>query len=91
MLELMGEWKRSNFCGELEKKHVDRSVTLMGWVQSRRDHGGVIFVDLRDKEGLCQIVFNPQHDPKIHQTAEQLRDEWVIAVKGTVTPGPRKL
>ena len=86
MLELMGEWKRSNFCGELGKKHVDRSVTLMGWVQSRRDHGGVIFVDLRDKEGLCQIVFNPEHDPKIHQTAEQLRDEWVIAVKGKVTP-----
>ena len=86
MLELMGEWKRSNFCGELEKKHVDSSVTLMGWVQSRRDHGGVIFVDLRDKEGLCQIVFNPEHDPKIHQTAEQLRDEWVIAVRGTVTP-----
>ena len=86
MLELMGEWKRSNFCGELGKKQVDRSVTLMGWVQSRRDHGGVIFVDLRDKEGLCQIVFNPEHDPKIHQTAEQLRDEWVIAVKGKVTP-----
>ena len=86
MLELMGEWKRSNFCGELGKKHVDRSVTLMGWVQSRRDHGGVIFVDLRDKEGLCQVVFNPEHDPKIHQTAEQLRDEWVIAVKGKVTP-----
>lgn len=86
MLELMGEWKRSNFCGELGKKHVDRSVTLMGWVQSRRDHGGVIFVDLRDKEGLCQIVFNPEHDPKIHQTAEQFRDEWVIAVKGKVTP-----
>ena len=86
MLELMGEWKRSNFCGELGKKHVDRSVTLMGWVQSRRDHGGVIFVDLRDREGLCQIVFNPERDPKIHQTAEQLRDEWVIAVKGKVTP-----
>ena len=86
MLEFMGEWKRSNFCGELGKKHVDRSVTLMGWVQSRRDHGGVIFVDLRDKEGLCQIVFNPERDPEIHQTAEHLRDEWVIAVRGKVTP-----
>ncbi|MXW22539.1 MAG: aspartate--tRNA ligase [Candidatus Dadabacteria bacterium] len=86
MLELMGEWERSNFCGELTKKHIDKTVTLMGWVQSRRDHGGVIFVDLRDREGLCQIVFNPERDPKIHQTAEQLRDEWVIAVKGKVTP-----
>ena len=86
MLELMGEWKRSNFCGELGEKHVDSSVTLMGWVQSRRDHGGVIFVDLRDKEGLCQIVFNPERDPRIHRIAEQFRDEWVIAVKGAVTP-----
>ena len=86
MLELMGEWKRSDFCGKLEKNDVDRSVTLMGWVQSRRDHGGVIFVDLRDREGLCQIVFNPQRDPEIHRIAENLRDEWVIAVKGTVTP-----
>lgn len=86
MLELMGEWKRSDFCGDLSKKHIAETVTLMGWVQSRRDHGGVIFVDLRDKEGLCQIVFNPQRDPKIHRTAEHLRDEWVIAVKGTVTP-----
>ncbi len=86
MLEPMGEWKRSDFCGEIGKKHVDRSVTLMGWVQSRRDHGGVIFVDLRDREGLCQIVFNPQRDPEIHRTAEGLRDEWVIAVRGTVTP-----
>ena len=86
MLELMGEWERSNSCGELTKKHIDKTVILMGWVQSRRDHGGVIFVDLRDREGLCQIVFNPERDPKIHQTAEHLRDEWVIAVKGKVTP-----
>ena len=86
MLELMGEWERSNFCGELTKEHIGKTVTLMGWVQSRRDHGGVIFVDLRDRNGLCQIVFNPERDPKIHQTAEHLRDEWVIAVKGKVTP-----
>ncbi len=85
MLELMGDWKRSNYCGELRKEHVDSSVTLMGWIQSRRDHGGVIFVDLRDRDGLCQIVFNPGGNPEIHRTAEQLRDEWVIAVKGTVT------
>jgi len=85
MLELMGDWKRSNYCGELRKELVDYSVTLMGWIQSRRDHGGVIFVDLRDRDGLCQIVFNPEGNPEIHRTAEQLRDEWVIAVKGTVT------
>ncbi len=86
MLQLMRDWKRSYYCGDLGKEHLDSDVILMGWVQSRRDHGGVIFVDLRDREGLCQIVFNPQSGEKLHQTAEHLRDEWVIAVKGKVTP-----
>ncbi len=86
MLELMGEWRRSDLCGSLGEDDIDRTVTLMGWVQSRRDHGGVIFVDIRDREGLCQIVFNPEHDVKIHETAEHLRDEWVIAVRGKVAP-----
>ncbi len=86
MLQLMGDWKRSYYCGDLGKEHLGSVVTLMGWIQSRRDHGGVIFVDLRDRYGLCQVVFNPQGGEKLHQTAEHLRDEWVIAVKGKVTP-----
>lgn len=86
MLEFMGDWKRSDFCGNVRTEHVGNSVTLMGWIQSRRDHGGVIFVDLRDREGLCQVVFNPERGEEIHETAERLRDEWVIAVRGKVTP-----
>ena len=86
MLEFMGDWKRSDFCGNVRRERVGDSVTLMGWIQSRRDHGGVIFVDLRDREGICQVVFNPERDRKIHETAERLRDEWVIAVRGKVTP-----
>lgn len=86
MLDFMGEWKRSDFCGDLRADRVGDSVTLMGWTQSRRDHGGVIFVDLRDRQGICQIVFNPERDKKLHETAECLRDEWVIAVRGEVTP-----
>lgn len=86
MLEFMGDWKRSDFCGNVRRERVGDSVTLMGWIQSRRDHGGVIFVDLRDREGICQVVFNPERDRNIHETAERLRDEWVIAVRGKVTP-----
>ena len=86
MLEFMGDWKRSDFCGNVRREHVGGSVTLMGWVQSRRDHGGVIFVDLRDREGICQVVFNPERNRKIHEAAECLRDEWVVAVRGKVTP-----
>ncbi len=84
MLELMGDWQRSSYCGTLRANDVDSEVTLMGWVQSRRDHGGVIFVDLRDRNGIAQIVFSPEHNVEIHTTGDKLRDEWVIAVKGKV-------
>lgn len=84
MLELMGNWQRTNYCGTLRANDVGKEVTLMGWVQSRRDHGGVIFVDLRDRDGIAQIVFSPEHNAKIHQTGDKLRDEWVVAVKGIV-------
>jgi aspartyl-tRNA synthetase len=85
MLEHMGDWKRTDYCGTLRSQDVGRSVVLMGWVQSNRDHGGVIFVDLRDREGIVQIVFNPQTNREIHEKAWALRDEWVIAVTGKVT------
>ncbi|MEW6145484.1 MAG: aspartate--tRNA ligase [Thermodesulfobacteriota bacterium] len=84
MLEHMGDWKRTDYCGTLRSQDVGRSVVLMGWVQSNRDHGGVIFVDLRDREGIVQIVFNPQTNREIHEKASALRDEWVIAVTGKV-------
>ena len=85
MLEHMGDWKRTDYCGTLRSKDIGRNVVLMGWLQANRDHGGVIFVDLRDREGLVQVVFNPQTNREIHEKASALRDEWVIAVSGRVT------
>ncbi|NIP29190.1 MAG: aspartate--tRNA ligase [Candidatus Dadabacteria bacterium] len=84
MLEFMSDWKRSNYCGDLRAGNENDEVTLMGWVQSHRDHGGVIFIDLRDLTGISQIVFNPEHNPDLHSVAEKLRDEWVIAARGKV-------
>lgn len=76
--------KRTHNCGELSRNHIGKDVLLSGWVHSRRDHGGVIFIDLRDRHGLTQIVFDPSHDKKSHQTAELLRRECVISISGKV-------
>ena len=88
MAEPLGNYKRSHYCGELRAHHVGEEVTLMGWAHSRRDHGGVIFIDLRDREGLAQIAFNPEADATTHSKAHSLRNEYVIAVKGTVARRP---
>ncbi len=80
-----GDWKRSCYCGEPRAAAVGNEMTLVGWVQSRRDHGGVIFVDLRDRSGICQIVFRPEVDPVGHEKAKQIRSEDVIAVRGTLS------
>jgi aspartyl-tRNA synthetase len=79
---------KSHSCGELRKEHIGVEVTLAGWVNRRRDHGGLIFIDLRDKEGIVQIVFNPETAPQIMQAAGDLRSEFVIKVKGKVTKRP---
>jgi aspartyl-tRNA synthetase len=76
---------RTEYCGTLNKKDIGREVTLAGWVLRRRDHGGVIFVDLRDRAGYAQIVFNPEHSPDAHTIAEKLHNEYVIRVTGKVT------
>ena len=78
--------KRTNTCGELTKKDNKKGIVLCGWVNSRRDHGGIIFIDLRDRYGLTQIVFDPKHDKKVHSMAEHLRREDVLQVKGKVRP-----
>lgn len=80
--------KRSLYCGQLRLEHVGKEVVLMGWVQSTRDHGGVIFVDLRDREGVVQVVFNPEVSPEAHRLAQELGDEYVVAVRGTVERRP---
>ncbi|MFH1066693.1 MAG: aspartate--tRNA ligase [bacterium] len=77
--------KRTHHCNELRISHENQRTRLVGWVNSRRDHGGVIFVDLRDREGLTQIVFNPEKNPSVIETARELRSEFVIEVAGVVT------
>jgi aspartyl-tRNA synthetase len=72
-LDLLGDWQRSTLCGEPRPADVGTTVTVMGWVHSRRDHGGVVFVDLRDRTGLLQVVFNPEHDAASHERAGHLR------------------
>lgn len=79
-------WKRTHSCGELNQKNVKDQVILMGWVNTRRDHGGLIFVDLRDREGKTQVVFDPRISKEAHLTAHRIRNEYVIAVKGEVIP-----
>ena len=79
---------RSAECGSLREKDVDTRPTLAGWVSRRRDHGGIIFVDLRDSSGLVQVVFNPELSPAACQVASQLRPEWVVQVKGLVRRRP---
>ncbi len=76
--------RRTHTCGELGADDVGTEVVLMGWVQRRRDHGGVIFVDLRDREGITQVVFNPEVSPKVHEKAHVLRSEYVIGISGKV-------
>ncbi len=80
--------KRTHTCGELNDKDVNKKVTLAGWCASRRDHGGVIFIDLRDRYGLTQIVFDPSNDIESHKNAESLRREDVVIVEGAVRKRP---
>jgi aspartyl-tRNA synthetase len=80
--------RRTHSCGDLTRQDVGREVVLMGWVQRRRDHGGVIFVDLRDREGITQVVFNPAVDAAVHDRAQVLRNEFVIGVRGQVDARP---
>ncbi len=88
MMDLMKGLKRTHYCGELSLENVGQEVVLMGWVHRRRDHGGLIFVDLRDREGIAQVVFNPEENQEFHQKAHQIRNEYVLAVRGKVRRRP---
>jgi aspartyl-tRNA synthetase len=84
MGDSLGELVRSHYCGELREGHVGSSVTVMGWVATRRNLGGLVFLDLRDREGICQVVARPEEQPEAHARAEQVRGEYVVAVVGEV-------
>jgi len=84
----LGSWKRSHRCGELTAEQIGQDVCVMGWVQRRRDHGGLIFIDLRDREGIVQLALDPDRDLASHQKAEQVRNEFVVAARGKVSPRP---
>jgi aspartyl-tRNA synthetase len=85
-LDFLGELRRTHTCGALRSTDEGKTVVLMGWVHKRRDHGGVIFVDVRDREGITQVVFHEDVGPTIHKRAEEVRPEYVIAVEGKVAP-----
>src|SRR3990172_5108910 len=78
---------RTHYCGTINETHLDQTVTLCGWVHRRRDHGGVIFIDLRDREGLAQVVFDPAN-PHTFSTAERVRSEYVLRITGKVRRRP---
>jgi aspartyl-tRNA synthetase len=84
-INTMGDWERTNDCGSLRKDDIGRVVVLMGWVHRRRDMGRLIFIDLRDRFGLTQIVFDEETDAATHKEAAILRNEWVIAIRGEVS------
>jgi len=88
MAESLGALKRTHMCGELRSDNIGQKVVLMGWVQRRRDHGGLIFVDLRDRTGLVQLVFSHGFNSEAFTKAEAIRGEYVLAVAGAVVPRP---
>jgi aspartyl-tRNA synthetase len=88
LVDQLGAMRRTHSCCELGAKDIGTEVVLMGWVLRRRDHGGVIFIDLRDREGITQVVFNPEVDTEVHAKAHAVRNEYVLAVRGRVDPRP---
>jgi aspartyl-tRNA synthetase len=81
---------RTHYCGDLRAKQIGETVTLCGWVDRRRDHGGVIFIDLRDRSGIVQIVSDPERTPASYEHADALRNEYVVQITGRVTPRPQE-
>ena len=87
-MDSLGGWRRTHTCAGLGPDQLEQEACLMGWVQYRRDHGGLIFIDLRDRHGLTQVVFSPEVAPEAHARAHVLRTEFVLAIKGVVRPRP---
>lgn len=87
-LDSLGDWRRTDYCGTPRAADIGRAVTVMGWVHGWRDHGGVVFIDLRDRTGILQLVFNPGDSSAAHEAAGHLRSEYVVAVRGTIRARP---
>lgn len=85
-MKFVSELKRTHYCGELNAQSDGKKVVLMGWVDGRRDHGGLVFIDLRDRTGLVQLVLNPSEEAM--STAKDFRGEYVVAISGTVRKRP---
>jgi aspartyl-tRNA synthetase len=90
VLDNLGDWRRSDDCAALRGEDAGRTVTLMGWVHRRRDHGNLVFVDLRDRSGLCQVVFTGE-DEGLQERLRPVRSEWVLAVRGTLRRRPPEM
>ncbi|MBF0397609.1 MAG: aspartate--tRNA ligase [Desulfobacterales bacterium] len=88
MLDILSDMRKTDHCNALTIVDIGKEVVLMGWVQRRRDHGGVIFIDLRDREGITQVVFNPEISKTVHEKAHVIRSEYVLGVKGKVCKRP---
>ena len=84
MLDALGTLKRTHYCGELRPEHAGEMVRLMGWIHRRRDFGPLTFVDMRDREGVVQVVFDEEKNADAHRRAKDLRSEYVVAVIGKV-------
>ena len=82
---------RTHYCGEVGKEDCGKKINLLGWVQRRRDLGGLIFVDLRDRSGICQVVFNPETYPKAHAVGHNLKSEYCVAVQGELAERPKEM
>src|SRR5580698_5119988 len=83
-LDFLGSLKRTHMCGDLRVEQAGEDVVLMGWVNRRRDHGNLIFLDVRDRTGITQVVLDKEASPAAHAKAEAARSEYVVAVKGSV-------
>ena len=81
-METLNGLKRTHYCGDLRESNINEEVVLMGWVQKKRNLGGLVFVDLRDRSGLCQIIFDTDVNAEAFAKAEKLGSEYVVAVKG---------
>ncbi|MBU1355522.1 MAG: aspartate--tRNA ligase [Candidatus Edwardsbacteria bacterium] len=88
-LETLGNWERTHTCGELRSEHIGQQAILCGWVHRSRNHGGLIFINLRDRYGITQVVFDPAQNAELTEAAKELKSEYVIAVKGAVRNRPQ--